>query len=251
MDPKSGSGYLNGIDTKKSDLTIILPLYNPHKGWESEITASLDKLNEKFSDVDFCITVVNDGSRIEIEDILKNNILPFYGNLNYLGYRDNMGKGFAVRHGLKHSRSDYYIYCDFDFPFGIDALRRIFDILSEGKKNLIISSRKLSSVKNLPLKRRIISSALMLINLILTRFRIKDTQAGLKGFDNKAKDIFLAVKTNSYIFDLEFILRCLKEDLQYTTLPVLLNNNIKFTNFSSGTINREIITLFKILFVCK
>jgi hypothetical protein len=162
-----------------------------------------------------------------------------------------MGKGFAVRHGLTHSRSDYYIYCDFDFPFGIDALRRMYDILSEGKKNLIIATRKLSSVKNLPVKRKIISVALMLINLIITRFRIKDTQAGLKGFDNKAKDIFLAAKTNSYIFDLEFILGCLKEDLKYTQLPVVLNDDIKFTNFSSGTINREIINLFKILFVHK
>ena len=250
MDPKTGSEYNKGVNTKESDLTIILPLYNPHQGWDREIIASLDKLNEKFSDVNFSITLVNDGSRIEIEDMVKNSILPLYSNLKYLGYRENMGKGFAVRHGLEHSRSEYYIYCDFDFPFGIDPLRRIYDILSEGK-NLVIATRTLSSVRHLPVKRKILSSALMLINLILTRFRIKDTQAGLKGFDTKAKDIIQASKTNSYIFDLEFILGCLKENLKYTQLPVVLNDDIKFTNFSSAIINRELINLFKILFVNK
>lgn len=248
---KKGSGEYKTVVTREPDLTIIIPLYKPPDGWENGFNASLDKLSKTFSDVSFCVNVVNDGSGTETEETFKNNILPLYGNLNYFGYSENMGKGFAVRHGLKNSNSEYYIYCDFDFPFGIEPLRKIYDILSEGRKNLVIASRKTSSFRDLPVRRKILSASLMSFNLILTRFRIKDTQAGLKGFDNKAKDIFLTLKTNSYIFDLEFILRCLKKDLKFTLLPVVLNHDIKFANFGTAIIRRELINLFKILFVNK
>lgn len=230
------------------DLAIILPLYNPHPGWDTEIVSSLDNLKKEFSGVDYCVTIVNDGSAVEVESIIKSKILPAYNNLNYLGYSENQGKGFAIRHGLKFTYSGYYIYSDFDFPFGIIPLKKMYEKLSAGNYNLVIATRDFSSVyKNSPVRRKILSLGLMTINFIITGSRIRDTQAGLKGLDNKAKNIFLTTKTNSYIFDLEFILKCLKEDLKFNLLQVMVNRNIKFTNFNSGIIKREIKNYIKII----
>jgi len=230
------------------NLTIILSVYNPHDGWDKELLHSFPRLKDRFSDIDYCITIVNDGSTTNVENTIKNLILPYHKNVYYSGYRKNMGKGFAIRHGLELSSSDYYIYCDFDFPFGIDALREIYEILAAGKTNLVMASRNFFSIyKKLPFWRCLLSLSLFIINSIITRFRVKDTQAGLKGLDNKARDVFLTTKTNSFVFDIEFILKCLKADLKYSFVKVVPNHNIKFTNFGLKVIKRELINYSKIL----
>lgn len=235
----------------KNKLTIILPLYNPHMGWENELIHSLNQLQEKFSGVEYCVTMVNDGSSNDIGLFVNNNILPLYKNLNYLTYSENQGKGFAIRYGLEHSLSDYYIYTDFDFPFGFDSLLQTYNKLAGGDTNLVIGTRDYSYYKALPYKRAALSFSLTMVNFFITRFRVKDTQAGLKGLDNKARDIFLTTKTNSFVFELEFILKCLNSNLKHSFVHVVPNSDIRFSNFNSKTVNRELKSYFKIIFGLK
>jgi glycosyltransferase involved in cell wall biosynthesis len=231
-------------------LSFILPVFNPHEGWEKEFINSLDKLQDEFSDIEYCITVVDDGSTNDVGNIFKDKILPVNKNLKYFGYSENQGKGFAIRYGLERSFSDYYIYSDYDFPFGIHSLKQTFDSLVEGKTNLVIGARDIPSLRILPIGRRILSQSLMIVNLIVTRFRVSDTQAGLKGLDNKAKDIFLTTRTNSFVFELEFILKCLKANLNYGFVHIALNPDVKFTNFSAKIIKRELKNYFKVILGC-
>lgn len=233
---------------KNYKLTIILPVYNPHKGWENEFIHSLIKLREEFPDLEYCVNLVNDGSTSDIGKFIKNEILPVYKDLNYFSYPKNKGKGFALRYGMDRSLSDYYIYTDFDFPFGFHSVKETYDRLVERKTNLVIGTRDHTYLKALPLERRLLSRGTMIANLFITRFRVKDTQAGLKGFDNKAKLIFLTTKTNGFAFELEFILKCLKDDIKYSFVKVVPNRHIKFSNFSSKILIRELKNYFKVAF---
>jgi glycosyltransferase involved in cell wall biosynthesis len=233
---------------KNYKLNIVLPVYNPHKGWKDEFIHSLNKLQEELSDVDYCITIVNDGSTCDIETIVEKDILPVFSKLNYLSYQVNQGKGYAIRYGLEQTLSDYYIYTDFDFPFGYHSVKETYDKLAEGSCNLVIGTRDHTYLKALPLERRLISKGLMIVNYFITRFRVKDTQAGLKGIDNKARVIFLTNKTNGFIFELEFILKCLKANIKYSFINVVPNPVIKFTNFSSNILIRELKNYLKITF---
>lgn len=232
----------------KRDLAIILPVYNPHQGWEGELLCALGKIQEIFSGVDYQITIVNDGSTDGVDDIIRNGILPEYPDIKYLCYPRNMGKGFAIRHAMERSASDYYIYCDFDFPFGTDVLRNIYEILAGGSTNLVMASRNFNTfIRRLPFIRRLVSLSLILINYCITGFRIKDTQAGLKGLDNRARSIFLTTKTNSFVFDLEFALKCLKSGIKFGFVKVDLNPEIRFNNFSSAILRRELVNFLKII----
>ena len=233
---------------KNYKLSLILPVYNPHNGWEAEFIHSLNKLHEEFSGLDYCVTVVNDGTTNDIGKFFENKILPVYKNVNYFSYSENQGKGFAIRHGLEHSLSDYYIYTDFDFPFGFNPLKQTYDRLVERKNNLVIGTRDYSYFKALSIERRSVSLGLMIVNFFITRFRVRDTQAGLKGFDNKARDIFLTTKTNSFVFELEFILKCLKANIKYSFVHVVPNPDIKFSDFNSKTLKSELKNYLKIIF---
>ncbi len=230
------------------DLTIILPVYNPHEGWETELFNSITGLNDRFSDINYFITIVNDGSTTDVESSVKGRILPNFNNIFYFGYEKNRGKGFAIRYGMERSFSDYYIYCDFDFPFGIDVLRQIYEILARKETSLVMATRDFLSIyKRLPFGRWFLSLSVFFCNFVLTRFRITDTQAGLKGLDNKARDIFLTTKINSFVFDIEFVMKCLKAGLKYSFIKVVLNSDIKFSNFGLKIIKREIKNYFKII----
>lgn len=231
---------------KNCKLTLILPVYNPHNGWKKDLIHSLDKLQDEFSGLEYSVIIVNDGSTYDIGNFIEKNIITSYNNLEYFSYSENHGKGYAIRYGLEHSLSDYYIYTDFDFPFGLHSVKQTYDRLVEGKTNLVIGTRDYSYFKALPLERKVLSLGLMIVNAFITRFRVKDTQAGLKGLDNKAREIFLTTKTNSFIFELEFILKCLKANLKHSFVHVVTDPDIKFSNFNIKTLNRELKNYFKI-----
>jgi GT2 family glycosyltransferase len=234
--------------TKIRKLTIILPVYNPHRGWETRLIQTLNKIKTTFRDVEYYVTIVNDGSQNDLGFFIETELIPKFQNLKYLSYPKNMGKGYAIRFGLMHSFSNYYIYTDFDIPFGIESLRAVYDSLSDGKKSLVLGKRGFSYLKSLPPKRLSLSIGLMFLNSIHTKFRVSDTQAGLKGLDNKARRLFLTTRTNSFIFELEFIMKCLRAEISHTKIGVNPEKDIKLTNFGTQTIRRELINYFNIIF---
>jgi len=85
-------------------LTIIFPLYNE----ENRLKKSLKYINQLYIDfkkIDLEIILVNDGSTDDSNIILNN----FMGSLKkknlkktkYLNYKNNKGKGYALKKGIK------------------------------------------------------------------------------------------------------------------------------------------------------
>lgn len=227
-------------------LNVIIPLYNPHPGWENHFVDSISELKKRLEETELTIILVNDGSSIEIDNI--EWILSRFNYLKYYSYPVNMGKGYAIRYGIKISDADYYVYTDIDFPFGHQIISRIYQILSSSKTNIVIGTRDLSYFGKLPLGRRIYSFLLKELNYLITGFQIKDTQAGLKGLDNKAREILAETRINTFLFELEFLKNCLKQGLIYEFINVRCRPGLKFTNFRFRILMKETISLLKLLF---
>jgi hypothetical protein len=86
------------------------------------------------------------------------------------------------------------------------------------------------------------------LNYFITGFQIKDTQAGLKGLDNKARKILAKTKINTFLFELEFLKGCLKQELMYEFINVRCGPGLKFTNIRFRILLKETISLLKLLF---
>jgi len=228
-------------------LSIVLPLYNPHVGWEDELLASFRLLSSLFEGIDYKIVIVDDGSPTDLSASLAK-IKCAEPRVLLHGYKENKGKGHAIRHGIKQVQAIYYIYNDWDFPFGVQPLRAIYDLLTTQRCDLVLGTRGKNYMKALPFKRKIISAGVRFANYLLTNFKIGDTQAGLKGLSNKARDMLLETKTNSFIFEFEFIKKVLKQKLTYTFLTVEPKPNIVMSNFKFKTIKKELITYIKLCF---
>jgi len=234
--------------TRKTELTIILPMYNPISYWETFLAHSLAKIADFFKDIPYKILVVNDGTTTNIENGI-NHLNQIYNNIEFISYKQNMGKGFAIRKGLQHSNSNYYIYVDWDFPFGEKAVYETYLLLKNSPNtNLVIGERNKEYYLSLPIFRRWMSRSLRAINYFILYFNNIDTQAGLKGLNNNTKNIFLTTTINSFIFELEFIKKVLKLKLHISFLKVKPRTDIQFTNFGFVTLKKEIINFGKIIF---
>jgi glycosyltransferase involved in cell wall biosynthesis len=228
-------------------LSIILPIFNPHENWEHYLNSSFTKLTQLFSGINFEIIIVNDGSTIKINDSIEK-IITQYNNIRYLCYSENKGKGHAVRYGTENSDSDYYIYTDYDFPFGCNAIVETYNLLQTNKCDLVFGKRNKTYYGILPFKRHIISKCLLFANYIMLGFKPIDTQAGLKGFNKGIKHLLLSTKANGYTFEFEFIRKCVKNNCKIIPVHISVDENIKLSDFRFKVIFRELKIYIKLLF---
>jgi len=230
----------------KIDLAIILPIYNPPSGWEQKIGSSIKKFLALSQDVSIMFHLINDGSSICLEEGFKF-LKKEYNNVELISYPENRGKGFALKTGLIHAKSEHYIYTDWDFPFGEKALHNVYQILKNNKSDLVIGVRTKEYYDYLPLSRKILSRSLRVANYFLLNFKSVDTQAGIKGLNNRARNVFIDTKTNGFIFELEFIRACFRKKMNMSYVNVSPRHDISFNKISAKTILREMKFLFKIV----
>jgi glycosyltransferase involved in cell wall biosynthesis len=61
--------------TKNYNLSIILPIYNPHGNWEFRLNHSLTILSELLYGINFEIIIINDGSTFKIKDKIEKFLI--------------------------------------------------------------------------------------------------------------------------------------------------------------------------------
>lgn len=234
-----------------TSLSIIIPFYNPPVNWSSEFAGKckevIDVLGFQF---DIKIILVNDGSPSEPINEIKA-ALSSIPQLQYLKYEDNRGKGHAIRHGVKNSDTDYYIYTDIDFPYKMESLERMANKLSQKNPSFdaVIGTRDKSYYNNIPSKRKYISKVLKAFNSKILRLKIADTQCGLKGFSKTAKKHFLETRIERFLFDVEFI-KLLSRDtkMNITESPAILREDITLSKVGVLSLYSELKDYLKVIF---
>lgn len=120
-------------------LSIIIPVFNEEK----TISEILRRVNEvKISGVEKQIIVVDDGSTdataSEIRSRLNRDEIR---NLKIINHKENMGKGGAVRTGIKNATGDYIIIQDADLEYNPKDIRRLVEPVLEGKSKIVYGTR--------------------------------------------------------------------------------------------------------------
>lgn len=226
-------------------LSIVTPCYNPPPQWLDWYLQQVKLIGRELKDQSIEFIIVNDGSTVEFSlKKIKKSIPP---HVKIVSYERNQGKGFAVREGVKNALGRYIIYTDIDFPFGVFPILKIYNLLQNGH-DLVAGNRTSDYFQRLPFCRKIISSVLKSINYCLFPKELMDTQAGIKGFRQSLKQVFLSTKTNSFVFEIEFLRKVVySKKLKYTVITVTPHDKIQFSDFSWGQICKEVTNLTNIL----
>lgn len=203
-------------------ISIIIPSYRSARALENNLPFLISFLNGK--EWHYEVIIVDDGSL----DNGETQRIAELNNCLSLSYKDNKGKGAAVRYGMQHSKGDICIYTDADIPFEPEVIESIIHYIEFKEFDIVIGDRALPEsnyFNKISTKRRFGSG---FFTFIVGRFittGISDTQCGLKGFKkNVAEDLFSVSRVNGFTFDVELMYISLKRNYDIKKIPVNLRS---------------------------
>ena len=138
-------------------VSVVCPFYNE----EAIIEAAIKHMVEKLETLghDWELIVVNDGSKDKSFEYAKGaaNNNP---RIRVVGYDQNRGRGYALRHGVQQASGDIAVTTEIDLSWGEDIVHRLTAAFEQHPDaDMIVASPNLpgGGYKNVPMKRVMIS----------------------------------------------------------------------------------------------
>lgn len=183
-------------------LSLIMPAYKQERTISRDIKNIEKVLN--YLPINHEIIVVVDGHVDRTAQILrkvKNE------NLKIIEYKQNKGKGFAIKQGVKAARGDIIGFIDAGMDLDPSEISLMLDIMDWNNADIVVGSKLHPDSKvNYPFSRKVLSWGYRTIIRLLFHFNVKDTQVGLKIFKRKvAKDVFPKIVVKNFAFDVEVL----------------------------------------------
>lgn len=206
------------------NLSIIFPLFNE----EYRLIETFKKIlsfKKKVKNKKIEIFFVDDGSKDRSSELIKEFIKKNSTNkfkFFYLKLNKNMGKGYALKYGIRKSSMHWILTTD------IDLSVPLHQIIKWEKSNQIKNSKIFFGSRNLKnskveknILRFLLGKIFTFLTKILFNIKLKDTQCGFKLYERGiAKGIFSGLTRYGYIHDLEIALIAKKRKLNIKELPV-------------------------------
>ena len=97
--------------------------------------------------------------------------------------------------------------------------------------------------------RKMLSKSVRLLNMVLLGLpaELRDTQAGLKGFNRRGREIFLKTTVKKFVFDTEFILMAWKNSLRIVPLQIRVRENLVLSSMGLNVMVREFMSLLRVV----
>ena len=184
-------------------LSVIIPIYKQEK----TIKQDLLNINETLKQIryNYEIIAVVDGTSIDnsFKVIKKIKI----NNLKVFGYKNNHGKGYAVRYGMAKTKGDYIAFIDSGMEIDPNGISLVLEHMEWYNADIIVASKRHpASMVSYPWDRKIISFGAHLISKFLLGINVHDTQAGLKIFKRPVLvKVLPRLLVKNYAFDLEIL----------------------------------------------
>jgi dolichyl-phosphate beta-glucosyltransferase len=209
------------------DVSIVIPAFKEAHKIEPDIAAADAFLRTRANGGE--IILVDDGSPDGTADAALA-LQTRYPALQVVRYAPNRGKGYAIAQGVARAKGDVVMFADAGLcvPYDIAALG--LTMLQLDMCDIAHGSRRMrgSILRAQPLYRRAGSRA---YKFVVHAFMgipgyISDTQCGFKLYRRDvAQKLFSQLLTDGFMFDVEIIMRALRERYRILEFPVLWSND--------------------------
>ncbi|WP_423736119.1 glycosyltransferase [Chitinophaga caseinilytica] len=234
-------------NTVTSKFDLIIPCCNPPEGWVGQMTKDFRELQGLMPGTEIRLILVNDGSVRNMHTTLLQELALRIPGVRIIDHPVNRGKGYACRLGVAVSDASYIVCTDYDFPFGVDAVKRAFEQLLEGA-DVVAGARGNQYVAMLPPARKMITRVNRLMNRWLLHLPVSDAQAGLKAFNSRGRMEFLSTRIDGFLYDSEFVKRAGRnKTLNIRSIPISCRPDIQFSDFRSTVLLREFVNFMGLL----
>ncbi len=203
------------------ELSLLIPAYNEETIIENTLDRVLEFLSKK--NYKWEVIVVDDGSSDKTSEIIKS--LRAQG-VRLVKHDINMGKGAAIRTGVKKSKGKFIIFSDADLSVSI---KNIDQFLTELKKSeVVIGSRRVLGAQIVipqPAMRENLGRGYTQLTRSVTGVKLSDFTCGFKGFRKAAaKNIFARTLIDRWAYDSEILFLAKKLGYKITELPISWKN---------------------------
>ncbi|MCC8417824.1 MAG: glycosyltransferase family 2 protein [Rickettsia endosymbiont of Bryobia graminum] len=161
-------------------LSIIIPCFNEEIIINSTVSAIIDYMSNRLSNVDYELLIINDGST---DNTLAQLAKIENANLKVINLPYNQGRGKAIKTGTLSSKGEFVITLDADLSYDVEHIEEIMQQFEQDKKiDAVIVSPYMKNgiIKNVPIKRLLVSR---IANWLLSDF-----------FDNKISTVTCVVR---------------------------------------------------------
>lgn len=214
-------------------LTVIIPMFNESSIVSDTAGTLCSYLENWCAATGNCYEVLfsNDGSSDDCGDKVRTfaaETLLTFGRVTVVEADRNYGKGHAVTIAMAEAAGDFVIYTDCDLAYGVDVIGEAAALWSESGCDVLIGSRNLSEdgYEGYTFLRKLASKVYIKVLCLFAGFRLSDSQCGFKGFRREVgQAVFAENKTWGWAFDIEILLRAIRQKAVIREMPVKVINH--------------------------
>lgn len=207
-------------------ISIVIPAFNECSKITDDIAASCEFLKRNALAGE--VIVVDDGSSDETSQtaIAAGRNSPAGVEVKVIRNENHRGKGNAVCCGMKQTVGDYVMFADSGNCVPFENALRGLEMITTGQCDIAHGSRNLAGAdikKDHGLYRHICSELFhrYVISVMKVPAGLTDTQCGFKIYKGDvARHLFAECITDGFMFDIEIILRAMKEGYKIKEFPV-------------------------------
>lgn len=222
-------------------LSVVIPAYKQEKTIVHDIQNIMKALDEV--GYDYEILIVVDGI---VDKTYANARKIKSKRIKVLSYKDNQGKGYAIRYGMLQAKGDVIGFIDAGMDIHPVGFSMLLSHMQWYNADVIVGSKLHPASKvDYPFIRKVLSWGYRFVTRILFGFKVKDTQVGIKFFKRTVvQDVLPRLLVKRYAFDIEIL--AVSYDLGYTRIyeaPVEIN-------FKAGSItSKNVINIIYLMLV--
>lgn len=218
---------------------IAIPAFNE----APVIQSTLKQVAKAVKKIKAELVVIDDGSKDKTADQVKD--------LGYsvLRHRLNRGLGGAIGTGLEYAKRngfDYLVTLDADGQHHPKDIAAILEPLKNKQADVVIGSRFMGDLTNMPIDRQVLLSLSNLLTWVLFGQKTTDSLSGFRGFNRRAIER-IRIKTNQMEVSNEFFSEIKRLKLKLKEVPI----EVIYTDYSraKGQTNSNAINIVWKLFL--
>jgi glycosyltransferase involved in cell wall biosynthesis len=197
-------------------LTIIIPVYNEEQ--------TIDEVVERVRAVDIGgidkeIIIANDGSSDGTRTAIDSSRWVADTRIRTYDSAINIGKGAAVRLGLKFATGDIILIQDADLELDPQEYSRLLAPILSGEAEVVYGSRFLQPTQRISFRTRAANRALTWLTNVLFRARLSDMETAYKMFRREVLD-GVRLRCVGFDFEPELTARLLRTGRRIVEVPI-------------------------------
>lgn len=213
IQPINGAKSVLSQPSLTPDVSIIIPAYCEEETI-AEVLKRVIKVSWSLGDVE--IIVVDDGSTDKTGKVVAG--FPF---VKYIRHKTNMGKGAALRTGIKYSRGKILVIQDADLEYAPEYIPSIVKPIADNSVDMVYGSRFNSRPEGMSISHYIGNSILSSVAGFLYAVKINDIMTGQKAFRRNLLEA-AELKENGFAVEIEITTIGLNgsEQTKYGEVPI-------------------------------